>query len=460
MSTQTKQSTQSSAFAKRVVSEINPLISLAVPLIIGLTTSTLPGLVDTAMLSWLGAPALGAVSLTSSLLLIFYAGLYGFVGPVGILVGQAYGANQPGKVGQVIRHAIVIALLAGLISTGLMLLGLMGLPFVGQPSEVLDVINPYWISMSLSLIPYVLLLVFKQLYDAIDRPWLGLWLTLVAVVSNIFLNWLLIYGNLGFPQLGLLGAGLGSLLGQGIGLLGMILHYQFAPEMAEYRQADGEPWSLLAFREQLREGTPMALQYVFEGGAVAVAGILIGWLGAVELAANQIVNSVSSMLYMLPLGMAGAVTIRVAQAAGAGERKRLPPITIAALGLTTLWTSAFTILLLIEGDSVATLFVSDAQLIATAALTFTAVALMQVFDGLQSVSLGALRGILDNRWPTVVSLIGYWLIALPASYVLGVALEGGAAGVWFGFAVGLVVASIMLIARIRTQFKRLAESAG
>ncbi|NDJ61903.1 MAG: MATE family efflux transporter [Chloroflexi bacterium] len=451
----TPPSAQARTIAGRMRAELGPLVSLAVPLIGGLTTSTLPGLVDTYMLGGLGTTVLGAVSLTTSVLLIFYAGLYGCVGPVGILVGNAYGAGQPGAVAGVIRHGLVMALLAGLGSLALMTVGLLLLPSLDQPPEVLAVITPYWVAMSLALIPYALGLVFKQFYDAIDRPWLGFWLTLTAVLANIGANWVLIYGNLGFPALGLAGAGIGSLIGQLVGLTVMAAYYRFARSTAAYRTA--ARWSLQIFRDQFREGVPMGIQYVLEGGAVAVAGVMIGWLGTLELAAAQIVDSVTSLLYMLPLGMAGAVTIRVAQAAGAGAHGRLPSITYTALAVVTVWMVSFTALLLLAGEGIAALFVTEPELIAVAGTVFVTVGLMQVFDGVQSVSLGALRGILDNGWPTVVSLIGYWLIALPASYVIGVALETGAAGVWTGFALGLVFASVMLVVRIRRQFRRLAQ---
>lgn len=440
---------------RRIAAEMPPLIALAVPLVAGLTSATIPSLVDTAMLGGLGEAVLGAVSLTSSLLLIFYAGLYGFVGPVGVLVGQAYGAGKPDSIAQIIWHGVAIAAVAGVGSAALMLLILQILPHTGQPPEVMAVIAPYWISMSLSLVPFVMSLVFKQFFDSVERPWVGFWLVALAMGGNIFINWLLIHGNWGFPALGLLGAGLGSFAGQALALLLMAGYYAFSGSTARYR---GVPiWAWGSAVAQVREGTPMAIQYLLEGGAVAMAGIMIGWLGAMELAANQIVSSVAGLLYMLPLGMAAAVTIRVAQTAGAGEEERLSPITYAALILVSVWTVGFTILLVTMGDQIAALFVSEADLIALAAITFVTVGLMQVFDGVQSVSLGALRGILDNNWPTVVSLVGYWAIGLPVSYVAGVHFENGAAGVWAGFAVGLVFASVVLVWRIRRQFRKRAK---
>ncbi|MCU0513715.1 MAG: MATE family efflux transporter [Anaerolineae bacterium] len=433
------------------VAELQPIISLAVPLVAGLTTSTIMGLVDTYMLGNSGAAVLGAVSLTSSVLLIFYAALYGFMGPAGILIGQAFGAAQADKIGLVVRHGLLIGTAAGAASTLLMLAGWRYiLPLTGQPAEVMAVLPPYWITMSFALVPYCVLLVYKQLYDAIDRPWTGLLLTLVPVGINILLNRLLIAGGAGLPPLGIAGAGIASLIAQTLGAVIMMLHYHRSRLTAAYRRA--APWRLSAFREHLREGVPMSFQYLMEGGAVAVAGVLIGWLGTTALAANQIVYSVASVLYMLPLGMSGAVSIRVSQAAGGGEKSRIRAISYTALALVTLWTALFTLVLLFAGESIAGLFVDERPVIVAAAATFISVGLMQIFDGLQSVSLGALRGMLDNRYPTRISLIGYWLVALPAGYILSFHLHLGPAGFWGGFGIGLAVAALLLIRRLRGHF--------
>lgn len=435
------------------LNEVRSLVSLAIPLVASLATATMLGLFDTYMLGTSGKAVLGAVSLTSSVLLIFYAGLYGFTGPVGILVGHGYGAGEPGRAASVIQHGLVTAASGGALSVLLMLLGLRLLPQLGQPPEVIAVITPYWVAMSVSLIPYAMSLVLKQFYDATDRPWLGLGLTLVAVGVNIIANWLLIFGNLGFPTLGLTGAGIGSVVGQSAGLVALLLHYRFAPGDRPYRQRSR--WSVRDFGMHLREGIPMGVQYLLEGGAVMVAGVMIGLLGTTQLAANQVVYSVISVLYMLPLGMSSAVTIRVSQSMGGSARERLGSITRTALILVSAWAGGFTLLLMFAGEQIAAFFVTEADVIAAASTIFIAVSLMQVFDGIQSVSLGALRGMLDNRWPTLVSLIGYWLIALPVAYVAGVALNGGAAGVWSGFGVGLVFASVMLVGRIQWQLKRI-----
>jgi MATE family multidrug resistance protein len=269
----------------------------------------------------------------------------------------------------------------------------------------------------------------------------------LTLAFKALLNQALIGGDFGAPALGLTGAGVASFFATALGLAAMAIYAYAAPSMRRYRTP--QRLARAGFAAQLREGVPMGVQYFLEGGAVALASVMIGWLGAVALAANQIAFSFGALLYMLPLGMAAAVSIRVAQAVGEGAGMRVGPIGLAALGLVTLWTVAFSLVLVLEGARIAAWFVDDAAVIAVTAGIFFTFGLMQVFDGVQSVALGALRGMLDNRWPTNVSLIAYWLVALPAAYLIGFPLGFGAAGVWFGFGLGLMVAAAMLIWRFR-----------
>lgn len=432
------------------LAECGSLIRLALPLVAGLAASTMITVVDTAMLGPLGPEPLAAVSLTTSFLIILFAGLYGFLGPVAILVGQAHGAGDAASVARIVRHAHVLAVGAGLVGAVLLALSLLLLPALDQPPEVVAIIGPYWLAMAASMVPFCMTLVFKNWFDAIDRPWLGVAFMMLILIAKVPLNEMLIYGAFGLPGFGLTGAGLSSLLAQSLGLGAMAAYATFAPSMRVYRTA--AKLARADFVQQTREGLPMGVQYCLEGGSVAVATLFIGWLGAVALAANQIAFSVGALLYMLPLGMAAAASIRVAQAVGEGsvdeaKLRRVGPIGLAALGLVTVWTVAFSGLLLLGGRTIAGWFVDDAAVISVTAAIFFTFGIMQVFDGVQSVALGALRGMLDNRWPTNVSLIAYWLVALPAAYLFGFPLGFGAAGVWFGFGLGLMVAAAMLSRR-------------
>jgi MATE family multidrug resistance protein len=422
------------------------LVSLAIPLIAGWTSSFIIGLTNTYFLGPLGEVPLAAVSLTTSISIILYAGLFGLLGPIGFLIGNAFGADDAPKISQIVQHGLVIGLGAGLLGCVLMALSLLALPYLGQPLEVVQVITPYWLLTCATMIPFCVTFVYKQFYDSTNKPWTGVALSLVPVAVNLPLTWALVSGQFGLPALGLVGAGVAGLISGIVGTAIIAAHFHLTPSHAPYRQP--AQWQRSAFAEHLREGVPMGVQYFFEGGAVAIAGILIGLLGATALAANQVVFSVMGLLYMVPLGMSAAVGIRVAQAAGGGEKVRARGIGVTGMVVVSLWTVLFTAVLLTSGGWVAGQFVSDADVIAVATLMFVTVGAMQIGDGIQSVGVGVLRGVFDNRYPTVVSLIAYWLIALPLSLAFGFLLGWGAPGVWAGFGGGLVVACVLLLRRL------------
>lgn len=433
-------------FLRPFRSEARSLVGLAVPLIAGSASFTLFGLINSLFLGPLGEVPLAAVSLTMSVSIILYGALFGLIGPVGYLVGTAYGAGDSRKIAEVVKHGVVLGFGAGVVGLLLMALVLPALHYLGQPRAVLEVITPYWLLSGLSMVPFFTSMVFKMFYDSVNKPWTGTALSLVSVVVNVPLTWAFVGGHAGLPALGLTGAGVSAVLSGTIGALVMAGHFYLAPAHAPYRQA--APWRRAAFAEQLREGVPMGVQYFLEGGAITALGVLVGLLGAAALAANQVVFSVLGVLWVVPIGMSAAVGIRVAQAAGGGERSRARHIGLTGMALASFWSVLFTVLLLFWGERVAAQFVADPEVVAIAALLFVVWGLSQLFDGVQSVGVGVLRGLFDNRYPTVVSLVAYWLVSLPLGYAFGFVLGWGAPGVWAGYGVGLAVASALLVRRL------------
>ncbi len=200
-----------------------------------------------------------------------------------------------------------------------------------------------------------------------------------------------------------------------------------------------------------QEGAPLGLMYVAETGAMAVATLLIGVFGAVALAGNQVAMSVGGLLYMVPLGVAGAVAIRVAQERGAGNLAALRPIVWAALALATVWLSAAALLLAFHGATVAGWIIDDPKVITVAAAIFFVFAFSQVMDGVQSTMTGALRGLSDTGFPAMVSMIAYWVLGLPLGWLLAHRLGLGPAGIWAGFVIALGLASVVLVWRFLRQ---------
>lgn len=418
--------------------EIGPLLSLSVPMMVGLSAMTLMGVVDTVMVAPLGTVPLAAVGIASAVVILFLASLWGIVTITGVRMAQAHGAGDAAGVSAELRTGLVFGGLGAAVAALLMIALLPFLGVIGQPPEVVAAVPLYWAFVAAALAPATVFFVLKGLFDTIGRPWLGVALSYLGVALNVPLNQLLIYE----AGLGLTGAGLASLLAQCIMLAVALGVWARARWLAPYRQrASG---LLARLGAQWRDGASLILGYAGEGGSYALIGVMIGWLGATALAANQIVHAVAGVAYVFPLGMAGAASIRVGLAVGADERARLRPILKAALLIVTGWMLAVMAVLLIGGEAIARALSEDAEVVALATTLFLAVALMQVSDGVQSTSLGALRGMLDTRQPTLVSLIAYWPIALPAGYGLGFVADLGAVGVWIGFCLGLSVAALAL----------------
>ncbi|MET0502042.1 MAG: MATE family efflux transporter, partial [Candidatus Binatia bacterium] len=285
--------------------------------------------------------------------------------------------------------------------------------------------------------------------DAIARPWASAFLSIIPVVFVVPLNWLLIYGNWGAPKLGLVGAGAATLLAQTLGVVIMWLYTatSTSPDGSQKR------WRI-DFRRFVRLGLPMSLQYLAESSAIGVIGLLVGLLGSTALAANQVALSLGELLYMIPLGVAGAVGILIAQAVGENSREQVRAIGLASFGLVAMITLPLAAIMAIYNNSIARAFVEDREVVALLSGLLLTMAGVQVFDGLQTVALGALRGLLDNRWPTVTALISYWLVAVPFSVLLGFGLNLGAAGIWMGFGLGVALASLTLVTRFILQSGR------
>lgn len=426
-------------------SEIRALAKLGFPIVVSLAAATLIGVVDTVMIAPLGTIPLAAASITASVIVIFYSALYGFVSVIGVRMAEAHGNNNPEALSNATRTGLVVATAASFLGAALMLAVEPALGLLGQPSAVTDVLGDYWKAMSFLLIPFTIFYALKALFDAIDRPWLGVALAFVAVLANVPANLVLIHGIAGWPGLGLLGAGLASLLSQTLSLILAWVIWKRAACTSSARlprQSNGKELSV-----QIREGSAIAIGYIGESGSYASAGLMMGWFGAVALAANQIVASVADVLYMVPLGVSIAVSTRVSQAIGAGQRDRLRTVGKAALCVIVSWMAVVMVGIFVGGPALSAMLSSDAKVVALAASMFIVFAAMQIADGVQGAMLGAARGMMDNRVPVVITLICYWIIALPLGYVLGFVMDIGPNGVWIGYGVGLAIAATALTLR-------------
>lgn len=427
---------------RRALAEVPGLVGLALPIVMGLAASTLIGVTDTLMLAPLGPVPLAAVGLTGAVAVPFYAVIYGLLSALSVRIGAAHGAGAARDIPAILRNGLALGGLVGLAAAAGMAALWPVLPLLGQPAEVIAALPAYWFFICAFLIPYSILTALKAAFEAVDRPWLGTAFAFLAVAINVPLNYGLIWGIGPLPQLGLTGAGIASFLAEALALGAALLWWRYARSMRRLRLR--RPLSRQDIGATLREGAPLGAMYVVETASISVATLMIGTFGSVALAGNQVAQSVGGVLYMLPLGMAGAVAIRVAQERGAGNRAALRPIALAAVGVAMIWLVGAALALAFRGEVIARLVTDDPAVVSVAALIFLAFAPMQISDGIQSSMLGALRGLSDTAWPATVSAIAYWPVALPLGWLLSQGLGLGPAGVWAGYIPALAGAGLAL----------------
>jgi MATE family multidrug resistance protein len=429
--------------------ELPGLVRLAVPIVIGLAASTLLGVTDSIMLAPLGPVPLAAVGLTMAVAITVYAAGFGVLSALGVRIGAAHGARAGRRIPFLLRNGLVLGLAVGLGGAAAMALVWLVLPLLGQPAEVLAAMPAYYACLAGAMIPWALLTVFKVAFEAVGRPWTGVAFAFTGVAINIPLNYALIWGIGPLPMLGLTGAGVATLVAETLALAAAWSWWRLAPGTRRLRLRRGlDRAEILG---AAREGAPLGALYVAETAAMAAGTAMIGTFGTVALAAGQVVQAVGGLLYMLPLGVAGAVALRVAQERGAGNAAAIRAIAHAALCVATVWLALVMAVLVVAGEAIAAAISPDAAVVALAAQMFVVLAVMQLMDGVQSTFLGALRGLSDTAWPALVSLIAYWGIALPAGWVLARGAGMGPAGIWAGFAAGLGIAAVALTLRFRAR---------
>ena len=456
--------------------ELRPTLALALPIVVGQVSQMLMGVLDSIMIGHAGTVPLAASAFGSNVFSVFYVLGIGFMFPVSIFVARSRGAQQPKEAAEYLRHGVALAIVVGIIETAVMAALSTQLERFGQPPEVLAIVKPFYLLFAFSLTPVLVYLALRQFAEALGHPWAPMMIMLGSIGLNAALNWVFIFGHLGAPALGLTGAGIATLISRVAGAWGIFIWLRRYPAVraawpsfgprggtTEGRPSFGgrgvgghlvgsgggwlAPFSGSRFREMLRVGLPAAGMLLFESTAFAFSGFMMGWLGAVPLAAHQIAITCASLAFMFPLGIAMAAGMRVSHAVGAGERGRLRPVAFSALSLGLAVMSGFALAFAFGGRVIAGWFVHDPAVIALAAQLLVVAGLFQLFDGMQVTGAAVLRAISDVRVPTLITFVAYWGIALPVGYFIGVSGPLGPIGVWIGIASGLAFAAVFLNVR-------------
>jgi MATE family multidrug resistance protein len=430
------------------LTEARKTLLLAVPIMAGQLSQMLMGVLDSAMVGRVGVVPLAASAFANGLLSVPFLFGIGLLQAISVRVSQAHGAGDREETGEMLRHGLAITAVAGIALVGLIGLVSFWLGHFGQPPEVAREARIFFLLVGGSMLPMLLAMSVKQYSEALNHPWPPMLILLGSVGLNFVLNWILIYGNLGAPALGLNGAGWATLLSRVAALGAVIVYVLRARRFAGALPAGWmRPLHWTRIRSLLRIGLPASGQLLLEVTAFTMATIMMGWLGATALAAHQIALSCAATTFMFPLGIAMATTIRIGQALGASEHNRVRMIGLSSFAIGFFMMSVAGLVFAFGNDWLARAFVKDPGVTALAARLLIIAAFFQIFDGLQVVGAGALRGLSDATVPMVACLIAYWIVFLPFAYLAAFRFGFGAAGIWTGLAMSLGIVALSLLAR-------------
>jgi MATE family multidrug resistance protein len=433
------------------------LLTLGLPLVGGHLAQFAIGATDTLMLGWYGVEDLAGGVLGSSVFFVFFIVGSGFAWAVMPMVAaeseapEDDGSGGATRIRRVTRMALWLSTLYAAACLPAMLFALPLLRALGQPETVAVLAADYLRIAGLGLFPALAVMVLKSYLAALERTHVVLWVTVLAAVVNAAANWLLIFGHLGFPELGVRGAAIASVAIQIVSLAVLVSYATrtFPGHRLFVRLWRPDPD---AFAQVFRLGWPIGLTNLAEVGLFAASALMVGRLGAVPLAAHGIALQLATATFMVHLGLSNAATIRAGKALGRGDLAGLARGAQVALAASLAFAALTVALFLAWPVPLLSLFLDPAEparpdILALGVTLMALAAAFQTVDGAQVVVLGVLRGVQDTRVPMVMAAVSYWLVGLPLGYVGGIVLGWGAPGIWIGLVAGLACAAILLSLR-------------
>jgi len=424
------------------------LARLASPIVLTQVGIVTLGLVDTIMVGHVSATALAAVALANLYMFgisIFGLGVLFALDPI---VAQALGAKDELAVARGLQRGLLLAVILAVPTSLLLLLVEPVLTLVRQPAEVIPFVTGYVYRIIPAMVPFYAFIVLRQTLQAHHRMRPVVITIIVINVLNAVLNYAWIFGHFGFPALGVLGSAWATCVSRWLmALLLLVLGWR---HLSVYLRALApRVFRLQAIGRMFRLGVPIGGQMLLEWGAFGLVGLLMGWLGVAQVAAHQVALSLASLTFMVPMGIGSAAAVIVGHAVGREDTDGVRRASVASLIVAAGFMAVMALVFIALPSQLAGLYTNNAEVIALAALLLPIAGLFQVFDGLQVVSMGLLRGLADTRVPMLVSVIGFWCIGIPVSLWLGFARDLGAPGLWWGFVAALAMVAIILLVRLK-----------
>ena len=433
--------------------QLASMVRLSLPIVTVQVGMMFMGVVDTMMVGRLSAIDLAAVALGNAYfytIAVFGIGMLMALDPI---VAQAVGAEDAEGIARGMQRGFVLTLFLALAASVLFLPSRAVFVLLRQPADVVPVAAGYIFGSIPGMFPFYAFVVLRQSLQALGRV-SPIVLTIVAAnLLNVFLNWVLIFGNLGFPQMGAVGSAWGSSVARWF-MAALLLALSWSAVRPFLSRVRREAFDVLALGRMAWLGTPLAFQQQLEFGAFAIIGVMMGWFGTIAMAGHQVAINLAALAFMVALGIAGASAVLVGRAVGrqdmvearraAGAGTLLGGSFMVATASVFLWAPGF----------LAGIYTSDGEVLAVAVVLLPIAGIFLVADGLQAVAAGVLRGAGDTRSPFLFNALGFWGLGIPVSVVLAFPLGMGGEGLWWGLAVGLGAVAVLLFARVRRLLAR------
>lgn len=444
-----------SFFTSEYLKNYKATILLAYPVVLSQLGHIMVGVADTAMVGQIGAVEQAAVALANSfytILLVFGLGVSYGVTP---LVAAADSSQNYAENASLLKHGLIINTLLGALLFALLFCCSPLLRMIDQDKEVVELAIPFLNVMMLGMIPLCIFSAFKQFVEGLSDTRPAMFITIGAGLLNILLNYVMIFGHCGFTAMGVMGACWASFISRVLMALAMFGYVFYHKKFHRYtRSFNLRSVSATLLKKILSLGIPSGLQWVFEVGAFAFAVIMIGWIGPKAQAAHLVALSMASVTYMMASGLSAAASVRVGNQYGLKSRRGIRMAGFIAFILVAIFMGMMATTFIVFKNFLPTLFTNNKEVIEVSSSLLIVAAFFQLSDGIQVVSLGALRGIQDVKVPTFITLIAYWIIGLPMSYVFAFKLNMGILGIWYGLSLGLTSAAMLLFLRFNKVSKK------
>lgn len=401
---------------------------------------------------------LAAVSLAGAIFMTLMITSMGLTLGLTPIVGELYAQGRCGKAAKYLQNGALLYILLGVVATAIQIAIIPLMSYMGQPEEVVVAAIPYYNTLAVTMIPTMVFFAVKQFLEGIGDTKTAMYCVIISNAINIALNWVLIYGHMGMPELGVLGAGVATMISKIIMMVLIVVYFFKAPQFQVYvSRFSRVNFSYLHRLKLLNMGAPIAAQIFMEVSTFTISGLMLGWVGTSAMSANQVGITLANAAFMIVMAIGIATTIRVSHCFGARRVEDMKRASSAAWHLGLAWNIITAIIFCSLSGVLPRMFTTSEEVVEIASALIIFIGLFQIPDGLQCVSIGILRGMQDVRAIIPITFVSYWVLNLPIGYMCAFRWGMGAPGLYVGYIFGFSVAAVLLFLRIKRGQRRLSH---